>query len=77
MANNVDVAKYMIDELLSNGLLYQNDVVEDIFSKFGESFTYVNENGNLAISKDVLKEFKKLKQEYNVEWDRTEKYWTV
>ncbi|MDN5078724.1 hypothetical protein PJV89_10805 [Aliarcobacter butzleri] len=77
MANNVDVAKYMIDELLSNGLLYQNDVVEDIFSKFGESFTYVNENGNLAISKDVLKGFKKLKQEYNVEWDRTGKYWTV
>ncbi len=77
MATNLDVAQYMMDELLDKGLLYQENVVQDIHSEFGEEFMYYNENGNPAISKDVLKEFKKLKEGHNVEWDRSGRCWTV
>jgi len=77
MATNLEIAQYMIDELLEKGLLYQENVVQDIHSKFGEEFIYYNENGNPAISKNVLKEFKKLKVGHNIEWDRSGRCWTV
>ena len=40
-----------------------------------EEYVYVNENGNLAISKKVLNEFKKLKDVNGIEWDRSDKSW--
>ncbi|HFF4760246.1 TPA: hypothetical protein ACGC35_003703, partial [Acinetobacter baumannii] len=41
---------------------------------FGDDFVSENENGNLTISKVVLKEFRKL-TEGEVVWMRSEKAW--
>jgi len=63
----------MYDALLENEILYQEEIVIDIENEFGEPYCYYNENGNLAISKTVLKEFRKLTPDYV--WDRSERYW--
>ena len=65
----------MINEILEKGYVYQEYLVHDIQEKFGDDFVYINENGNLAISKKVLNEFKKLKEQNNIEWDRSERSW--
>jgi hypothetical protein len=69
-----EVAEWMMEELARTSYLYQETTVYDISEKFGDEFTYVNENGNLAIDKKVLSAFKKL-NEGNVVWDRGEKAW--
>jgi predicted proteasome-type protease len=71
-----DVAQWMVEELNRVSFLYQNEVVYEIQSKFGEKFTYINENGNLAISRSVLNEFKKLTKDIVV-WDRRERLWRM
>jgi hypothetical protein len=45
--------------------------VSKIAEKFGKEFTYVNENGNEAIRKDVLSAFRKLTAD-SIVWGR---YW--
>jgi len=73
--NEKSVAEFMINEILGKGYVYQEYLVHDIQKKFGEEYVYVNENGNLAISKKVLNEFKKLKDVNGIEWDRSDKSW--
>ncbi|WP_073961900.1 DUF6953 family protein, partial [Acinetobacter baumannii] len=48
--------------------------VWEIQEIFGDDFVSENENGNLTISKVVLKEFRKL-TEGEVVWMRSEKAW--
>ena len=48
----------------------------NIQEKFGESFVYENENGNLAISRQVLADFRHL-TEGKVVWEREEKRWRL
>lgn len=74
--NNKTVAEFMISEIVDKGYVYQETIVFDIQNKFGDEYVYVNENENLAISKQVLNEFKKLKEANNIEWDRSDKCWT-
>lgn len=75
MPNSTDVAKFMVDELNTDGYLYQENVVYDIQNDFGDDFVYYNANGGLSISKSVLKEFRKLTP--NVVWERGEKCWRL
>ena len=49
-------------------------VVYEIESQYGDEFVYINENGNLAVSRNVLSEFRKL-TEGKVVWSRGERYW--
>lgn len=70
------VAQYMIDEIEVNEIVYQEYIVHEIEEKFGESFVYLNDNGNPAISKEVLKEFANLKKDKNIEWDRNGRCWS-
>ena len=74
--NEKSVAEFMINEILEKGYVYQEYLVHDIQEKFGDDFVYINENGNLAISKKVLNEFKKLKEVNGIEWDNRERCWT-
>jgi hypothetical protein len=74
MGNATDVAQWMLGELEKSGCLYQIDAVDKIKSKFGGEFVYENENGNPAISRKVLAEFRRL-TEGKVIWDRYEKVW--
>ncbi|WP_371477435.1 DUF6953 family protein [Alcaligenes phenolicus] len=70
----VDVAKWMFGELQRERYLYQETVVYDIQSNFGEDFIYFNDSGNPAISKKVLYAFRKLTGDLVV-WDKGERMW--
>ena len=67
------VAAYMAQQLEKGTELYQEDVVYEIERKFGSEFVYINENGNPAIDRKVLKEFRKLTP--NAVWERGIRLW--
>ena len=54
------VAKWMLEELKRQHKLHQDTLVYEIAQKFGSQFTCDNENGNLAIRRDVLAAFREL-----------------
>jgi hypothetical protein len=68
------VAAWIVQALDACGYLYQEEAVYEIRNKFGEAFTYDNDNGNLAISRNVLSAFRRLTGE-DVVWDRGERMW--
>jgi len=70
------IAQWMFEELKREKYLYQEAVVTDIASKFSDEFTYINENGNLAIDRRVLREFRKL-TETTVVWERGGRLWRL
>lgn len=74
MTTAAEVAAWMFTQFDKSNYLYQDDVVYKIENKFGEDFVYDNENRNLAIGKNVLKEFRKI-TEGKVVWERSEKAW--
>lgn len=55
---------------------YQNQLVAKIRKDFGAEWSYQNANGNWAISKEVLKEFGKLKYP-NLQWHSGSQAWQV
>ena len=69
-----DVAEWMLSRLKKTGELYQEDVACRIRNSFGETFVHLNENGNLAISRGVLKEFRRISGNCVV-WERGERLW--
>ncbi|HEY6443366.1 MAG TPA: hypothetical protein VIY66_08515 [Candidatus Acidoferrales bacterium] len=69
-----DIARWMAEELERRGSLCQEDAVQDIAKKFGQDFTYENENGNPAIRRDVLAAFRRLTKDAIV-WERGERLW--
>jgi len=71
-----EIAQWMYVRLQKEKYLYQGVVVYDIDTKFGRDFTYINEIGNLAIGRNVLKEFKSLTLD-TVVWDRRERCWRM
>lgn len=68
------VAQWMLAELKRVKYLYQETAVVDIASKFGDTFTYYNDNVNLAIDKKVLAAFRRLTGD-SVIWERGERMW--
>jgi len=60
-------------ELDRNGCLYQAEIVYEIEKRFGAGFIYINNNGNSAIDRKVLKEFRQLTP--NVIWERNARCW--
>jgi hypothetical protein len=74
MTTPEDVAKWMLSEIEEQRELLQADAVSDIQNNFGDEFVYENENGNMAIAKNVLSTFKKLTKE-KIVWERGAKYW--
>ncbi|RJO63104.1 MAG: hypothetical protein C4542_00615 [Dehalococcoidia bacterium] len=69
-----NVAIFMLQELNRVNYLYQETVVWQIKEKFDDRYVYDNQNGNLAISKDVLREFRLLTGD-NVVWERGSRLW--
>lgn len=74
MSVPIDVAKRMLEKLKTYRTLYQEDAVEDIQQNFGDAFVYENQNGDMAIAKEVLSEFRKMTEE-NVVRIQGERYW--
>jgi hypothetical protein len=72
--NPEQIAAWMVQELERVNFLDQETAVYHIASKFGEEFTYINENGNMAIRRDVLAAFRKLSGDAVV-WERGERMW--
>jgi hypothetical protein len=69
-----DVAKWMMEELKRVIYMDQNTVVYQIKDRFGDKFTYTNNNGNLAIDKKVLDAFRKISGD-KVIWERGTRMW--
>jgi hypothetical protein len=74
MTTASDVAIWMFEELQRKDVLDQADAAAQIQRKFGKEFIYENENGNLAIRRDVLAEFRKFAPDWIV-WDRRNHEW--
>jgi hypothetical protein len=68
-----DVAAFMLEELKRVRFLYQEHIVHDVRTKFGDEFVYLNENGNYAIDKKVLAAFRKIAPD--IVWERGERMW--
>jgi hypothetical protein len=66
----------MLEELRRVQYLYQADAAFEIEERFGSEFVYVNDNGNLAISRKVLAEFRELTADIVV-WERGERLWRL
>ena len=73
-ATAADVATFMVERLKADTYLHQETVVYEIQEKFGDDFVHINQNGNMAIEKDVLAEFRKLTGD-DVVWERGERLW--
>jgi hypothetical protein len=70
------VAEWMAGRLEHDDILHQADAAREIAGRFGAEFTYLNENGNLAINKRVLKAFRKVTGDAVI-WDRRRFYWRM
>jgi hypothetical protein len=70
------VARWMHDKVMSAECLAQYEVVYEIDQRFGERFTYVNDNGGRAIDKVVLRKFTALNRD-TVVWSRGHREWRV
>jgi hypothetical protein len=64
----------MKEAVESDDFLYQDVAASEIASRFGDEFTYINENGNLAIQQAVLRQFNKATPE-SVVWERGQRMW--
>jgi hypothetical protein len=69
-----EIAEWMLSELIKHDILEQESTVYYIRENFGQQFVYDNMNGNLAIGKSVLKEFRELTGD-TVVWERGQRCW--
>lgn len=69
-----DVAYWMWSKLQADRILHQDEAADSIFKRFGDKFTYYNSQGNLAIERKVLDEFRRLTSG-EVVWDRSDRFW--
>lgn len=70
----LEAAQWMVDQLNSRQILDQEQAVYALY-KLDKSLTYQNDNGNLAIAKPVLAEYRKLTETMDVVWSRSERQW--
>ncbi|MBO7745695.1 hypothetical protein I8J29_15900 [Paenibacillus sp. MWE-103] len=69
-----EIARWMLAELEASGRLEQDRAVAHILSRYGDSYLYRHENGNVSIDKDVKKRFKKL-HGGRAAWERDGFFW--
>ncbi len=70
-----EIAQWLYKKVKTEYYLYQEFVVVEIMKKYGKEYLYINQNGNYAINKDVLKQFRKISQD--VVWLRGERCWKI
>lgn len=75
MTNNKDqVLSWMLAQLVADGCLYQDDVVDYLVKNNLEELLIENADGNLAIGRPVLNLFLKHTAE-DVVWVKPQRYW--
>ncbi len=73
-ATATDVAQWMLSEVSKKKQIYQDEIAPRIRKAYGSSFVYTNINGNLSISREVLKEFRRLSDGWVI-WEKGERCW--
>ncbi|TBB12447.1 hypothetical protein ELH50_15760 [Rhizobium ruizarguesonis] len=68
------VAEWMVEQMGERSRLIQEVIVRKIKKEWGDDWVEKNQNGNLAIPRAVLKEFKALTDDTLV-WERSSKSW--
>ncbi len=68
------VAEWLISELEEVGYLTQKEAVAAIQSRFGSEFVYLDVFDNLAISRKVLYQFRKLRSD-RIVWEISNNDW--
>lgn len=68
-----EIAAWMKTQVTDEEYLYQEHTAYQIEEEFGDKFIYTNDNGNRAIAKAVLIEFRKLTPD--LVWSRSGYYW--
>jgi hypothetical protein len=76
MTTAADVAQWMVEELKRVKYLYQEEAVHQIAQRFGDKFTYINNEGGYSIGRDVLAAFRRL-TEPDVVWERGDRMWRL
>ncbi len=76
MATVQEVAQWLLEEIYDHELVFQTAAVKRIAAEFGEEFLYLNKNGNLSISRDVLGEFRRIRGD-DIEWNDGERSWRL
>lgn len=69
-------AAWMKERLDRDGCLFQDEAASEIQIRFGEEHVYVNDAGNLAISRVVLAAFRRLTDGYAV-WSFGDRQWRL
>lgn len=69
-----EAAKWMLSELEREDCLYQDDVVDFLVKSKADHLLRENSDGNLALERPLLNEFRKL-TEKSVVWVVPERYW--
>jgi uncharacterized protein DUF6953 len=72
--SNREVAEWVVEQMGTSHWLYQETIVYKIKNHWGNAYVYANASGNPAISKGVLKEFRKLTEDTLV-WERGARAW--
>ena len=68
------IAEWMVGEIENRGMLRQEDAIAYVREKFGESYVFINEHGNVSLEKEVKKAFRK-QHRGRVAWDRDGFFW--
>ncbi|PYC18759.1 hypothetical protein DMX02_18035 [Pseudomonas jessenii] len=69
-----DVADWMLAQIVKDGCIYQDDVVDHIVKARSEELLRENADGNLALGTVVLSAFRALTPE-SVVWVKPDRYW--
>ena len=69
-----EVARWMVAELAQRPSLYQSRVASHV-RRHSPELTYRNKNGNWALAKSVLDEFRKLTPGNEIIWSRSSQMW--
>lgn len=70
------IARWMLKEFKLRNYLNQSSAAAYIANHFGMKYVYINQNGNYAIERSILREFRKLTPR-NVVWSRSGQYWRL
>ena len=74
MTTPQEVAQWMAEQLVHQVYLYPEDVVGDLREQLGEQFVYQTASGYPAISRAVLRAFRKLTAN-TVVWEQSGRSW--
>lgn len=69
-----EIAAWMKEQIPEKAYLRQNRVANMIFRDFGPEYIYKNKNGNRAIRKDILDEFRDITGD-EIVWSRSQQAW--